>query len=126
MISRRTYASRSETSFQNSPFLQHPASRPKANVAGSQIATFISVPPRRYRCGLRFAWNIRGECSEDGARTLLERVKSVGTLNPNQHIADFVEYCDPALANQKVPSAPTAIVNSSFFVQDYAVAMRPD
>src|SRR6266851_3635446 len=93
---------------------QQPASRPKANVAGSQIATFISVPPWRYRCGLRFAWNIRSECSEDGARTLLERVKSVGTLNPNQHIADFVEYCDPAFANQKAPSAPDAIVKSGF------------
>src|SRR5216684_5994887 len=27
MISRRSYASRSETNFQNSPFLQHPARR---------------------------------------------------------------------------------------------------
>ena len=27
MISRRSYASRSETNFQNSPFLQHPASQ---------------------------------------------------------------------------------------------------
>jgi len=90
------------------------------------MATFISIPPWRYRCSLSPARNTLGECFEDRTRTLPEGVKSLGAFGSGQRIAAVVEHGDAASADQKSPFATDAVVNSGPSMKQRTVAQRPD
>jgi len=68
--------------------------------------------------GLNRAWNIRDESFEDGTRTPLEHAKSVGAFGTAHWITAFVEYRDFVQANQKIPFAPDAVIDSGFSMKE--------
>jgi hypothetical protein len=69
---------------------------------------------------------ISSERREDGARALLECIKSIGAFGTGQRIIVLVEHDDFSATDQKAPSAADAVIKAGFLRKERAVTRRPD
>jgi hypothetical protein len=69
---------------------------------------------------------ISSERREDGARALLECIKSIGAFGTGQGIIALVEHDDFSAADQKAPSAADAVIKAGFLREERTVTGRPD
>jgi hypothetical protein len=99
---------------------------PNRNVAGNHSASFIGSPPGFEIDDVSLDRILGFELSQRGTRSFGKGVEASRAIRSSHRTPILVEHYDFLFADQKVPSAPNAVVEPRLMPKQWGIAQRPD